>query len=119
MELTGAPSDWQLGSPADMTAQLSTIIAQESDGGGSGALIQLGILLLIPFAMYFFLIRPQRRRVVLSLRPCSLSQIRYWSASPAVIVVTSRSSPKWAIRPVRTCSRFVVVPPFTSDRLAM
>lgn len=46
-----------------MTAQLSMIIAQESDGGGSGALIQLGILLLIPFAMYFFLIRPQRRRV--------------------------------------------------------
>lgn len=46
-----------------MTAQLATIIAQESDGGGSGALIQLGILLLIPFAMYFFMIRPQRRRV--------------------------------------------------------
>jgi preprotein translocase subunit YajC len=46
-----------------MTAQLSMIIAQESDGGGSGALIQLGILLLIPFAMYFFMIRPQRRRV--------------------------------------------------------
>ena len=45
-----------------MTAQLSTIIAQES-GGGGGAIIQLGILLLIPFAMYFFLIRPQRRRV--------------------------------------------------------
>jgi len=61
--LTGAPTEWQLGSPADMTAQLSMIIAQESDGGGSGALIQLGILLLIPFAMYFFMIRPQRRRV--------------------------------------------------------
>jgi preprotein translocase subunit YajC len=63
VELTGAPTEWQLGSPADMTAQLSTIIAQESGGGGSGALIQLGILLLIPFAMYFFMIRPQRRRV--------------------------------------------------------
>ena len=61
--MTGAPTEWQLGSPADMTAQLSTIIAQESGGGGSGALIQLGILLLIPFAMYFFMIRPQRRRV--------------------------------------------------------
>ena len=61
--MTGAPTEWQLGSPADMTAQLSMIIAQESDGGGSGALIQLGILLLIPFAMYFFMIRPQRRRV--------------------------------------------------------
>ena len=63
VELTGAPTEWQLGSPADMTAQLSTIIAQESGGGGGGALIQLGILLLIPFAMYFFMIRPQRRRV--------------------------------------------------------
>ena len=33
------------------------------DGGGGGAIIQLGILLLIPFAMYFFMIRPQRRRM--------------------------------------------------------
>ncbi len=46
-----------------MTAQLSTVIASSSSGGGSGAIIQLGILLLIPFAMYFFMIRPQRRRV--------------------------------------------------------
>ncbi len=45
-----------------MTVQLSTLIAQESNSGGGGAIIQLGILLLIPFAMYFFLIRPQRRR---------------------------------------------------------
>jgi len=45
-----------------MTAQLSTVLANSS-GGGSGAIIQLGILLLIPFAMYFFMIRPQRRRV--------------------------------------------------------
>jgi preprotein translocase subunit YajC len=59
--LTGASSEWQLGSLADMTAQLSTLIASSS-GGGSGAIIQLGILLLIPFAMYFFMIRPQRRR---------------------------------------------------------
>ena len=41
---------------------ISTLIAQDS-GSGGGAIIQLGILLLIPFAMYFFLIRPQRRRV--------------------------------------------------------
>jgi preprotein translocase subunit YajC len=60
--LTGAPSERQIGSPADMTAQLSTLIANSS-GGGSGAIIQLGILLLIPFAMYFFMIRPQRRRM--------------------------------------------------------
>ena len=39
------------------------LIALESTGGGSAALLQLGILLLIPFAMYFFLIRPQRRRM--------------------------------------------------------
>ncbi len=63
MELTGAPTSLQIGSPADMTAQLSTVIASSSSGGGSGAIIQLGILLLIPFAMYFFMIRPQRRRM--------------------------------------------------------
>ncbi len=42
----------------------TTLLAQDSgSGGGSGAIIQLGILLLIPFAMYFFMIRPQRRRI--------------------------------------------------------
>lgn len=60
--MTGAALEWQIGSPAVMTVQLSTLIAQESNSGGGGAIIQLGILLLIPFAMYFFLIRPQRRR---------------------------------------------------------
>ena len=60
--MTGALSETQIGSPADMTAQLPTLIASSS-GGGSGAIIQLGILLLIPFAMYFFMIRPQRRRM--------------------------------------------------------
>jgi preprotein translocase subunit YajC len=39
-----------------------TILAAEDTGGGSGALIQLGILLMIPLAMYFLMIRPQRRR---------------------------------------------------------
>jgi preprotein translocase subunit YajC len=61
--LTGAPASLQIGSLADMTAQLSTVLASSSSGGGSGAIIQLGILLLIPFAMYFFMIRPQRRRM--------------------------------------------------------
>jgi preprotein translocase subunit YajC len=42
---------------------ITSLIAQESNSGGSGAIIQLGILLLIPFAMYFFMIRPQRRRM--------------------------------------------------------
>lgn len=46
-----------------MTAHLSSMIANADGGGGGGALIQLGILLLIPFAMYFFMIRPQRRRL--------------------------------------------------------
>ncbi len=40
-----------------------SLIAQDSESGGGGAIIQLGILLLIPFAMYFFMIRPQRRRM--------------------------------------------------------
>jgi preprotein translocase subunit YajC len=41
-----------------------TILAAEDDGGGGAAgLIQLGILLMIPLAMYFLMIRPQRRRV--------------------------------------------------------
>jgi len=41
------------------------ILAAESDDGGSGAagLVQVGILLLIPLAMYFLMIRPQRRRM--------------------------------------------------------
>jgi preprotein translocase subunit YajC len=34
-----------------------------SEGGGSGAFLQFGILLLIPVAMYFLMIRPQRRRM--------------------------------------------------------
>jgi len=47
-----------------MYSQISTILLAGAGGGGSGAgIFQLGILLLIPFAMYFFMIRPQRRRV--------------------------------------------------------
>ncbi len=63
--MTGTRQITQVGSHAVMSSHLiSTLIAQESDsGGGSGALILLGILLLIPFAMYFFMIRPQRRRL--------------------------------------------------------
>lgn len=34
-----------------------------ADGGGGAALIQLLILLMIPLAMYFLMIRPQRRRM--------------------------------------------------------
>ncbi len=39
-----------------------SILAQEDTNSGGGA-IQLLILLLIPFAMYFLLIRPQRKRM--------------------------------------------------------
>jgi preprotein translocase subunit YajC len=39
---------------------LLSIIA--SSGGGGGSLVSIGVLLLIPLAMYFLLIRPQRRR---------------------------------------------------------
>lgn len=46
-----------------MATQLSALVASGDGGGGGAALFQLGILLLIPFAMYFFLIRPQRRRM--------------------------------------------------------
>ena len=46
-----------------MSSQLSALVASGDGGGGGAALFQLGILLLIPFAMYFFLIRPQRRRM--------------------------------------------------------
>ncbi|HEY3484195.1 MAG TPA: preprotein translocase subunit YajC [Ilumatobacteraceae bacterium] len=41
---------------------LASTIAAEESSGGSG-IFTLGILLLIPVAMYFLLIRPQRRRV--------------------------------------------------------
>ena len=33
-----------------------------SSGGGGAAIAQLGILLLIPLALYFLMIRPQRRK---------------------------------------------------------
>ena len=38
------------------------LVASSDSGGGGGAILQLGILLLIPFAMYFLMIRPQRKR---------------------------------------------------------
>jgi preprotein translocase subunit YajC len=41
-----------------------SVFASSDDGGSSGAgIIQFGILLLIPVAMYFLLIRPQRKRM--------------------------------------------------------
>jgi len=48
-----------------MTSSLITFLASADAGGGSsgGGIIQLGVLLLIPVAMYFLLIRPQRKRM--------------------------------------------------------
>ena len=65
-----------------MTAQLPTLIANSS-GGGSGAIIQLGILLLIPFAMYFFMIRPQRRRMR------EQQELQRWIAVGDEVITTS------------------------------
>lgn len=40
-----------------------SLLAQDDSGSSGGGAIQLFILLLIPLAMYFLLIRPQRRRM--------------------------------------------------------
>jgi preprotein translocase subunit YajC len=41
----------------------TALLGQSSSGASTGAaLVQLGIFVLIPVAMYFLLIRPQRRR---------------------------------------------------------
>lgn len=40
-----------------------SILAQESGDSSGGGFASLLILLLIPFAMYFLLIRPQRKRM--------------------------------------------------------
>ena len=65
--MTGVHAPTPIGSPAVMFSHLSlaptVALVAEASGGGGAALFQLGILLLIPFAMYFFLIRPQRRRM--------------------------------------------------------
>ena len=45
-----------------MPSTLASMLASSSDSGGGGQILQLGILLLIPFALYFLMIRPQRRR---------------------------------------------------------
>ena len=42
---------------------LALLAAEDDAGSGAGGLVQIGILLLIPLAMYFLMIRPQRRRM--------------------------------------------------------
>jgi len=61
--MTDAGLEWQVASPAVMSSHLITALVAQESNSGSGAILQLGILLLIPFAMYFFMIRPQRRRM--------------------------------------------------------
>jgi len=65
--MTGGGPGSEIGSLAVMPSTLSNALPAsllaESSGGGGAAIFQLGILLLIPFAMYFFMIRPQRRRM--------------------------------------------------------
>jgi preprotein translocase subunit YajC len=39
------------------------LLASSDDSSGAGSFLSFGILLLIPAAMYFLMIRPQRRRV--------------------------------------------------------
>ena len=42
---------------------LALLAADDDSGSGAAGLVQIGILLLIPLAMYFLMIRPQRRRM--------------------------------------------------------
>ena len=48
-----------------MTMFALSLLASSDDSGGNatGAIVQVGILLLIPVGMYFLMIRPQRRRM--------------------------------------------------------
>ena len=41
----------------------SALVASAETNSGASSLFSLGLLLLIPFAMYFFMIRPQRRKL--------------------------------------------------------
>ena len=61
--MTDAGLEWQVASRSVMPSHLITALIAQETNSGSGAIFQLGILLLIPFAMYFFMIRPQRRRM--------------------------------------------------------
>lgn len=41
----------------------STFLIAQDDASGGAALVQFAILLMIPVALYFLMIRPQRRRM--------------------------------------------------------
>jgi preprotein translocase subunit YajC len=46
--------------PTDLVA---AVIAQESQSSSGAALVQFAILLMVPLALYFLMIRPQRKRM--------------------------------------------------------
>lgn len=48
-----------------MTSLLAIAVLGADEGSNSGAssIFSLGLLLLVPFGMYFFMIRPQRRKL--------------------------------------------------------
>ena len=61
--VTAAP----VGSQAVMSTFLIAVVANSgtdtSGASTAGAVVQFGILLLIPVAMYFLMVRPQRKRM--------------------------------------------------------
>lgn len=47
-----------------MTSLFSNaVLGSAESSGGSSSIFSLGLLLLVPFGMYFFMIRPQRRKL--------------------------------------------------------
>ena len=47
-----------------MTSLLASAVLANADGSAGGSsLFSLALLLLVPFGMYFFMIRPQRRKL--------------------------------------------------------
>lgn len=41
----------------------NAVLGSAESSGGASSIFSLGLLLLVPFGMYFFMIRPQRRKL--------------------------------------------------------
>lgn len=41
----------------------NAVLGSAESSGGASSIFSLGLLLLVPFGMYFFMIRPQRRKM--------------------------------------------------------
>ena len=54
-----------IGSSAAMTSffEIAVLAADEGGDAGGSSIVSLVLLLLVPFGMYFFMIRPQRRKM--------------------------------------------------------